>query len=58
MAWFSQMAPRIYITCPRCGSSTALVTYQRVESQSCFCPDCQNLWQTRVTRTVAQAPPL
>ena len=48
--WFSQSPPRIYITCPRCDSPHALVTLERTETQSCFCPGCQHLWQTELTR--------
>jgi hypothetical protein len=50
MGWFFRLPPRIYIECPRCGSSTALVAYERFDTQSCFCPDCQHLWQTALTR--------
>ena len=55
--WFSQLPPRINIQCPRCGSPIAIVAYERTRTQSCFCPGCQHLWQTLLTRTAAQSPP-
>jgi hypothetical protein len=57
MPWFSQLLPRIYITCPRCGSPTAIVAYERTTTQSCFCPGCRNLWQTLLTRKTVETPP-
>jgi hypothetical protein len=54
MRWFAQPAPRLYIDCPRCGSATALVSHERHDSQTCFCPGCRHLWQSGLTRP---APP-
>jgi uncharacterized paraquat-inducible protein A len=48
---FSQLPPRTYVTCPRCGSPHAIITLERVDTQSCFCPRCQQLWQTALTRS-------
>ena len=48
---FAQLPPRIYITCTRCGSPHAIITLERVDTQSCFCPRCQQLWQTALTRS-------
>ena len=50
MTLFPKMPSRLYVTCPRCHSPHALVTLERTVSQSCFCPGCQHLWQTRRTR--------
>jgi hypothetical protein len=46
MPLFPRPADRIYVECPRCHSSGAFVTYERVRTRCAFCPDCQNLWDT------------
>jgi len=55
MGLFFHLPPRLYIVCPHCGSRTAIVAYERFETQSCFCPDCRHLWQTPLTRPVTHA---
>jgi len=46
MARSPQSAPRTYVECPRCDSPRAFVTYERVETQCSFCPECQYIWNT------------
>jgi len=50
MTLFPEMPSRLYVMCPVCHSPHALVTIERTSTQSCFCPGCQHLWQTPLTR--------
>ena len=43
---FSNPLPRTYVECPRCHSTTAFITYERVETYCSFCPECRHLWNT------------
>ena len=54
VAMFPQLAPRTYVECPRCGSSRAFVTYERIETQ---CSSVQSA-STSGTRSDTNNPPL
>ena len=46
MQLWPKPAPRIYLDCPKCHLPNAFVTWVRVQTRSCFCPNCRHLWDT------------
>ena len=46
MELWPQPAPRTYLECPQCHLPNAFVTRARVETRTCFCPNCRYLWDS------------
>jgi len=36
--------PLTYTTCPACQCETAVVAYEHLREQRCFCPACEYVW--------------
>jgi hypothetical protein len=37
-------ARTIHVTCPECGSPTAVVAHRYFAEVTCFCPACDHAW--------------